>query len=429
MASRQFARFSHPVPFARLAFFLSAALGALLAGCVSFGPPEPRPDGPIRLTRVAFGDLGGWAANDPRISLAVLARSCAVRMSGTAPDNGSDYAGTNEDWRPVCRDAEAMSYAGADQARAFIEATLVPYRVSQGADEANEANQEGLFTGYFEPELNGSRTRHGPYQTPLHGVPADLVSVDLGLFRESLRGQRLAGRIEGGRLVPYAARGEIVQNGLPQAKELLYVDDPVDAFFLQIQGSGRVVLDDGTVMRAVYAGQNGRPYTPIGAILIDQGELMREEVSMQSIRAWLAANPARARALMDQNASYIFFALEPLGDPNLGARGSQGVPLTPGVSMAVDAAIHPLGVPLWLEAPVPHSDPAKPDYFLTRLMVAQDTGGAIRGAVRGDVYWGFGDAAGAIAGRMRSIGRMTVLVPQSVAARLGASVEFPGAGS
>ena len=150
---------------------------------------------------------------------------------------------------------------------------------------------------------------------------------------------------------------------------------------------------------------------------------------MQGMRAWLAANPADARALMDQNASYICFALEPLGDPDLGARGSQGVPLTPGVSMAVDAAIHPLGVPLWLEAPVPHADPAKPDSFLARLMVAQDTGGAMRGAVRGDVYWGFGDAAGAIAGRMRSIGRMTVLVPQSVAARLGASVEFPGAGS
>ncbi len=417
MVSRQLARYAHPVPF------ISAVLGVLLAGCISFGPPEPRPAGPVRLTQVAFGDLGGWAASDPRASLVALARSCAVRVSGTAPYSGTDYAGTNEDWRPVCLDAEAMSYARAEQARAFIESTLVPYRVAQGT------NEEGLFTGYFEPELNGSRTRHGPYQTPLHGVPTDLVSVDLGLFRESLRGQRLAGRVEDGRLLPYAARSVIAHNGLPQSEELLYVDDPVDAFFLQIQGSGRVVLDDGTVMRAVYAGQNGHPFTSIGAVLIDQGELMREDVSMQSIRAWLAANPAHARALMDQNASYVFFALEPLGDPDLGARGSQGVPLTPGVSMAVDAAIHPLGVPLWLEAPVPDSDPANPDRFLARLMVAQDTGGAIRGAVRGDVYWGFGDAAGAIAGRMRSIGRMTVLVPQTVAARLGASVEFPGAGS
>jgi len=223
--------------------------------------------------------------------------------------------------------------------------------------------------------------------------------------------------------VPYPARAEIEQDGIPGAP-LFYVDDSVDAFFLQIQGSGRVILDDGTVVRAAYAGQNGQPYTAIGAVLLERGELTREEISAQSIRAWLLAHPDEARQVMNANASYVFFAERPVGDPLLGATGAEGVPLTPQASLAVDRSVHPLGVPIWLEASAPDPDPANRDRRLDSLLVAQDTGGAIKGVVRGDVYWGYGASAGAIAGRMKHPGRMNVLLPRGLAAKLGRHAQF-----
>ena len=354
--------------------------------------------------------MQGWAESDASAGLAAFRRSCEAlaKLSDDAPLGGAGYAGTAGDWRSVCATADMPGGA-----RAFFETNFVPYRVI--------AAGEGFFTGYYEPELKGSRTRHGPYQTPLYGVPSDLIGVDLGLFRENLRGQRLAGRVVDGRLVPYATRAEIAREGLPPADELLYVDDPVDAFFLQVQGSGRVLLDDGSVVRAAYAGQNGHTYTAIGAVLVRWGELQLEDVSMQSIRAWIAAHPERREELFDNNASYVFFSAQALGDPNLGANGTQGVPLTPEASIAVDATTHPLGAPMWLETMVPDAAPFR------RLVVAQDTGGAIRGVVRADIYWGFGARAGEIAGRMRSTGSLTVLLPRGVAERLGAMADFPGA--
>jgi membrane-bound lytic murein transglycosylase A len=351
--------------------------------------------------------------------LRAFVRSCAVL--GTRPDDaplgGVNYAGTAGDWRQACHAAAVVSADSPDAARAFFESEFVPYRVGQSA---------GLFTGYYEPLLRGSRTRHGAYQTPLYGVPADLVNVDLGLFRDALKGQRIVGRVADRRLIPYPARAEIEGVGLSAATPILFVDDPIDAFFLQIQGSGRVVLDDGTVVRAAYAAQNGQPYTAIGAVLIQRGELTREAVSMQSIRRWLREHPVEAQPLMNANASYVFFQEQPIGDPLLGAAGAQGVPLTPGASLAVDLTVHALGVPVWLETIAPDPDPTKPDQIFHRLMVTQDTGGAIRGPVRGDVYWGFSPDAGSIAGRMRSDGRMIVLLPRAVAARLGPNAEFAG---
>ncbi len=334
-------------------------------------------------------------------------------MSADASMNGSDYGGTVGEWLSACEAAANVSAEEGDAIRDLFESEFVPYWVAEGDSE------EGLFTGYFEPELRGSTVRQGAFQTPLHGVPADLVGIDLGLFREQLSGQRLAGRVQEGRLVPFETRAEIARNGLVQAEELLYVDDPVDAFFLHIQGSGRVALEDGSVVRAAYAGQNGHPYTAIGAVLIAREELTREEVSMQSIREWLSANPNEAQELLEQNASYIFFTIEPLDDPQLGARGTQGVPLTAEASLAVDASAHPLGIPVWVETSVPTAGGGEVDFH--RLLVAQDTGGAIRGAVRGDIYWGVGDAAGEIAGRMRSFGKMAVLVPLAVAQGIGES--------
>jgi membrane-bound lytic murein transglycosylase A len=370
---------------------------------------------------VRFGELEGWSQGDPRSALQAFLRSCAVlaAKSDDASLGGVSYAGTVGEWRQVCDVAALVSTDSPEAARGFFESEFVPYRVGQGA-------AVGLFTGYYEPQLHGSRTRHGAYQTPLYGVPSDLVKVDLGLFREDLRGQRIVGKVTEGRLIPYPSRAEIEGVGLGAAAPILFVDDPIDAFFLQIQGSGRVVLDDGTVVRAAYAAQNGRPYTAIGAILIQRGELTREAVSMQSIRAWLLEHPAEAQLLMNTNASYIFFEEQPIGDPLSGAVGAQGVPLTPEASLAVDLAVHALGIPVWLETTAPDPDMTMPNQTFDRLLVMQDTGGAIRGPVRGDVYWGYGPDAGSIAGRMRSEGRMTVLLPGSVAWRLGPTAEFAG---
>ena len=403
--------------FRRSLTVLFAALA--LGGCMPPPKPPASAAAPVTLTRTTVAGLKGWNASDPANALAAFLRSCGVfaQMPPGMPLGGAGYAGTAADWREACAQAMGMARSDPSAVRAFFAAAFVPYRVSQeGSDE--------LFTGYYEPELKGSRTRHGPYQTPLYGVPSDLVTVDLGLFRDMLRGQRLAGRVAASRLVPYPARADIERDGVP-ANPLFYVDNPVDAFFLQIQGSGRILLDDGSAVRAAYGAQNGRPYTAIGAILVQRGELQREEVSAQAIRAWLAAHPAEAPALMDQNASYVFFSEAPIGDPALGPVGTEGVPLTPAASLAVDPSIHALGVPVWIETYAPDADAAKPDRTFDALLVAQDTGGAIRGGVRGDVFWGFGSAAGAIAGRMRSQGRLTVLLPRAVAARLGTRASFP----
>jgi membrane-bound lytic murein transglycosylase A len=365
-------------------------LAGILCGCAVRPVPPPL----LRMTQVRFAALQGWAENDPRAGLSAFLRSCGAFATGQSL-RGAGYAGSVADWQPICARANELAQAGVADIRRFFEAEFMPYRVVDAGD--------GLFTGYYEPEVSGSRTRHDVFQTPLYGVPSDLATA-----------------------TPYAARAEIVRDGLVNAEPLVYLDDPVDAFFLQVQGSGRVVLDDGSVMRLAYAGQNGQPYTPIGAVLIEMGELTRENVSAQSIRAWLMAHPDRTEELLDKNASYIFFSLQPLGDPALGANGTEGVPLTPGASIAIDGSLHPLGVPLWLETAAPDADASKPAQEFDRLMVAQDTGGAIKGSLRGDIYWGFGGEAGAIAGRMRSTGRMAVLLPKALAARLGARAVFTG---
>jgi len=287
----------------------------------------------------------------------------------------------------------------------------VPVQVFNG-EEA-----EGLFTGYYEPELNGSRTRSERFRTPLHTRPPDLVEVDLGQFRQNLRGERVAGRVTGGRLVPYAERREIVKQGIG-LQPLVFVDDPVAAFFLQIQGSGRIKLENGDVIRAAYDGQNGHPYTAVGRILVDRGEISRDALSMQSIRAWLEGHPEQADGLMNENASYVFFKAQPIGDPSKGANGAQGVPLTAEASLAVDLRFHALGVPMWVEGRAPNNQEAEPDVDLRHLFIAQDTGGAIRGPIRGDIYWGTGSYAESVAGRMAHKGRLFVLLPKPLAQRL-----------
>jgi membrane-bound lytic murein transglycosylase A len=401
------------------------ALAVCMAFAASCAPPPEVPVTPIvpqglRLSRIGFEQLDGWVSGGQASALIAFQRSCA-RIETMASDTamrGNGYGGNAGDWRAPCAAAAGVP-VDDDVARGFFESEFVPYRVSSGG------SQEGLFTGYYEPELRGSRTRHDAYQTPLYGPPSDLISIDLGSFRASLEGEMIRGRIVGNRLVPYRTRAEIVRGEIPD-EPLVFIDDPTDAFFLQIQGSGRISMDDGSVVRAAYASQNGHSYTAIGAVLLQRGELTRETVSMQSIRAWLDAHPAEAEELFDQNESYVFFSLQPLDDPSLGASGSQGAPLTAEASIAVDASLHPLGTPVWLETSYPNSAVSYAPFH--RLLIAQDTGGAIDGAVRGDIYWGVGARAGEIAGRMRGNGTMTVLVPRGIAQRLG-GIYPPGANS
>ena len=365
-------------------------------------PAEDR----LVLEPATFADLPGWREDAVEEAVPALLRSC--RRIAALPDEAQvddePFAGSARDWKPACAEAAKLPPGNRQAARRFFETRFRPFSAR------NNRNPLGLFTGYYEPLLHGSRKRGGKYTVPLYTRPPELVMVDLGRFREDLKGTRIAGQVEDGSLVPYPDRKEIDAGALNGRKlEAVWVDDPIAAFFLHVQGSGRVQLAEGGEMRLGYAAQNGHPYTAIGRELINRGALRREEVSLQTIRAWLEAHPQEAREVMETNPSYVFFQkLE--GEGPLGA---QGVPLTPGRSLAVDRTHVPLGVPLWLVSGVPSPKEGEPDGRLRRLLVTQDTGGAIRGPVRGDVFWGFGAEAEAIAGRMKHRGKVWLLLPKT----------------
>lgn len=374
-------------------------------------PPPPAETAPLvkpgerlALTPAAFGDLAGWGEDDFAPALAAFARSCA-KLDAQAPERplvaGDQRFGTTGQWRDICAALPAKPDKAA--ARGFVERWFRPFRA------ANNDTPQGLFTGYYEAELKGARQPGGRYTVPLYKTPADLVQVDLGQFADEMRGRSIAGRLDSGKLKPYPDRAAI-ESGLLKDKglELLWVDDPVDAFFLQVQGAGRVVLPDGAAVRVGYAAHNGHGFVAIGKLLVDSGKIGRDRVSMQAVRDWLRANPDEARALMAKNPRFIFFR-EVTGEAADGPLGAQGVPLTAGRSLAVDRRYVPLGVPLWLDTTMPGGTDKK----LRRLMVAQDTGGAITGPVRGDFYWGTGEAALAEAGKMRSQGGYFLLLPKS----------------
>ncbi len=381
-----------------LARLLPVAAVLALAACAPEKPAPPK----LVLQPVAMADLPGWRDDDPSAALPALRKSCDV-FAHQPPDKpvGPDAVGGHAgDWRAPCAALAAVASGDAAGLRAVLESRFRAWRATDNGDA------KGLITGYYEPELHGARRRSARYGVPLYRRPPDLVTVDLGAFRPSLKGERLAGRIAGQRLVPYAPRARIVRGALAgQGLELAWVDDPVDAFFLQIQGSGRVVLEDGTVLRVGYDGTNGHAYTSIGRVLARDGTMDAAHITMQSLRAWIAAHPAEGRKLMDRNASYVFFR-ELEGD---GPVGAQGVALTPGRSLAIDPRFLPLGAPIWLVT----TDPLAPDRRVARLMAAQDTGGAIRGPVRADLFWGHGPEAAARAGQMKQTGELYLLLPRA----------------
>lgn len=308
--------------------------------------------------------------------------------------------GTVADWRMVCAEAAGLADPDEAAAREFFANRFIPHRVSFGDDD------QGLFTGYYEAELNGSWQRKPPFTVPLYAPPGDMITADLQLFDPELAGRRIIGRIADGQLVPYHTRAEIEAGALAGRNlELLWVDDPIDAFFLQIQGSGRVRMADGNAVRVGYAGKNGQPYVAIGRPLIERDAIPKEQMSMQAIRRWLADHPGERDEIMNLNPSYVFFRrIE--GD---GPIGAQGVVLTPGRSLAVDTSLLPLGAPIWLDT----TEPLSPETPLRRLVIAQDTGGAIKGAIRGDLFWGHGGDAAAKAGAMKQRGRYYLLLPRS----------------
>lgn len=363
-------------------------------------PAQPTPPAQLQapvplMTPTTFSALPGWEQDDLRQAWPALLQSCRGLASKL-------------EWKAVCAAARAIDGSDGAAVRRFFEGWFVPNLV-----RAADGTDTGLITGYYEAMLYGSRKRGGAYQTPLYRVPDDLLTVDLGGVYPQLKGMRLRGRLSGKTVVPYSTRAEIARapgSGTFMGKELLWVNDPVEAFFLEVQGSGRVQLDSGETVRVAYADQNGHPYRAIGRWLVEQGELTTEQATAQGIRAWIAANPSRRQELFNVNPSYIFFREEKLPDPSLGPKGALGVPLTPGRSVAIDPAFIPLGAPLFLA-----TTEAGSEVPMRRLMMAQDTGGAIRGAVRADFFYGFGPEAMDRAGKMKQRGMVWVLLPKPAA--------------
>ena len=334
--------------------------------------------------------LPGWEKDNLRDAWPAFLVSCEVLVR-------------RPDWKEPCNIARDVDGSSEKAIRTFFEAFFVPHQVFN-----QDGSDNGMVTGYYEPLLRGARKRGGPYQTALHRAPDDLLTVDLSAIYPELKSLRLRGRLAGNKIVPYPSRAEMIQSNALTGKELVWVDDPIEAFFLQVQGSGRVQLaDTKETIRVAYADQNGHPYKSIGRYLVDKGEMTLDQASAQSIKAWYAANPARQQELLNANPSYVFFKEEKLVDPNKGPKGALGVPLTAQRSIAVDPQFIPLGAPVFLAT----TQPAK-EVPLQRLMMAQDTGGAIRNPVRADFFWGFGAEAGEKAGKMKQRGQMWVLLPK-----------------
>ncbi len=342
---------------------------------------------PPVLQATVWNAVSGWSEDDPTQAWEAFLRSCSALKQQSA-------------WQAVC-EAAVSQPVQPESLRRFFEDNFVPYQVTNP-----DSTSSGLITGYYEPLLNGSRSRSARFRYPVHGVPSDLLVIDLASVYPELKSMRLRGRLQGNKVVPYYSRAEI-ENGaaLVKGRELFWVDDAVDLFFLQIQGSGKIKLPGGELVRIGYADQNGYPYKSIGKTLVERGELTLDKASMQGIKDWGKNNPSKLTELLNVNASYVFF--RELPNQLSGPLGALGVPLTAGRSIAVDPRSVPLGAPVFLATTWPND--ARP---LNRLMLAQDTGGAIKGTVRADFFWGFGADAGKQAGSMKQAGKMWVLLPK-----------------
>lgn len=375
-----------------LSCFFLIGLTVWLAACTTTPPviPETEQMPMEERQQVSFSDLPGWKSDNLKDVLPAFRKSCRA-------------IGKKKDWQDVCAKAYDIDENDTFAIRSFFETHFIPYRI------ANENGSEtGLATGYFEPLLKGSRVRKGKFRTALYRQPDDLLVIDLASAYPQLKGLRLRGKLDGNRVVPYETRAEIEKSGKLAGHEIVWVDDVLDAFFLEIQGSGRVYIpESGETIRLAYANQNGRPYRSIGRYLLDRGELKPGQASSQQIRQWIRRNPERLREVLDSNPSYVFFREERIDDPSEGPKGALGVPLTPERSIAIDPRHIPLGAPVFVDTTRPYSSVP-----LQKLMLAQDTGGAIRGAVRADYFWGVGPQAGEMAGKMKQKLKVWLLLPK-----------------
>lgn len=377
--------------------------------CTCPAPTEPadqvEPEPELALEPIEFAEVPGWTEDSLAEAVPALLRSCA-RLGTFAADRpiGPDgLAGTAGDWRDLC--SAARGVRGDQAARRFFEKHFAVYLASDRGDD------QARFTGYYEALMRGARKKGGAYQWPIYRRPPELVMVHLDDWHQRANPRRVAGMVKAGRLHPYYTRKQIADGALAgRGLELFWVTDPVDAFFAQIQGSGIVELPGGKRVRVGYAGKNGHTYTAIGRVLIARGELTPAEMSMQAIRSWLDDHPGQVHELLNQNEAFVFFEAE----SRPGAIGAQSVVLTPERSVAIDPRYIPLSAPLFVVTEVP--DPDAPERFLPwrKLVIAQDTGGAIRGPTRGDLFFGAGERAFAMAGRLKSIGRTYLLLPRTV---------------
>jgi membrane-bound lytic murein transglycosylase A len=377
-------------------FTVLGVLGVLLNGCVTTTTKAPptQPTTPsvpqVRYEPVDWNHVGGWQTDSVQDAWSAFLNSC--RAIGQRPE-----------WASVCAEA-----TGAASPRAFFESRFTPYRIVQ-RDGSHVVSETGMITGYYEPVLRGARKPSAAFPVPLYAPPDDLLTIELGDLYPELKGKRVRGRLQGKKVVPYFTRGELATQPVLKGKEIVWVDNAVDAFFLEVQGSGRVQFSDGSTIRVAYADQNGQPYRSIGRYLVDLGEMTLDQASAQEIRRWVISHPERKQEVLNVNPSVVFFREERIDDPLIGPKGALGVPLTAGRSLAVDPQFIPLGAPVFLDTTQPNSTVP-----LQRLLIAQDTGGAIRGVNRGDLFWGTGNAAGELAGRMKQQGRMWLLLPKNM---------------
>lgn len=361
--------------------FALASLGLLMlvASCAT-----PRiggaPDHSLALVATDFDSLPGWERDNLAEALPALQNSCLAFAKWPDDKAVGKLAGAAADWRPACSAAMQLQAGDNTGMAVFLKTYFQPYRA------LDRTTDQGLFTSYYETELDAARVRGGAYTVPLYKAP----NPPVGFTRAEIDNGALAGK------------------GL----ELLWLKDPVDAWMLHIQGSSLIKLPDGKLTRIGYAGNNGHDFVPVARLMIQEGLIPKGQASMQSVRAWMQAHPAEARSWMQKNPRYIFFReLDTTAGMPTGPAGALGVTLTPTRSMAVDPAFMPLGVPVWLDTHAPDGSP------LQRLMVAQDVGSAIKGPIRGDLFWGTGETALEFAGRMKNSGRYYVLLPKTVATR------------
>jgi membrane-bound lytic murein transglycosylase A len=375
--------------------------------------PYPALDWPLQFSGsqyapVAWADIAGWNEDDHLLAYQAFRTSCKPISAQPNQPAGADPKGLGTSLRDPCRAARAANISDGATARAFFEQNFLPMRISRLGED------QGFVTGYYEPVIDGSRTQTDVYTVPVYRRPSNLFvrgysQASVGLPNKGEVFRKIGRR----KLVPYYDRAEIEDGAIAgRGLEICWLKSQTDLLFSQIQGSARVRLEDGSTIRINYDAHNGYPYTAVGRILIDRGIIPKEQMSMQKIREWMEQNPDGANELRRQNRSYVFFREVPLSDKDE-AVGAQGVPLTPGRSIAVDRALHVYGTPFFIEGELPiESEQSKTPF--RRLMVAQDTGSAITGPARADIYYGAGADAGRVSGRFRHNMRFVILVPKSL---------------